>query len=99
VEATLGGIFAHHPTARYVHLVREVRALGGEAALLRANVGMVPRGGTELNPATNAVQALVAVRRPEGWRIAHFHNTPAAFHGRPELVDALTAELGREVVR
>jgi hypothetical protein len=28
-----------------------------------------------------------------------FQNTPAAFHGRPELVQALTEELQNEFVR
>jgi hypothetical protein len=53
---------------------------------------MVPPGGDDINPAANAVQALIAVETGDGWRAAHFHNTPA-FHGRPDEVDALTAEL------
>jgi hypothetical protein len=39
------------------------------------------------------VQVLVAVRRADVWRVAFFQNTPAQFHGRPELAEALTAEL------
>jgi hypothetical protein len=27
------------------------------------------------------------------WRIALFQNTPAAFHGRPELAEQLSADL------
>jgi hypothetical protein len=38
---------------------------------------MVPRGQTDLNPAVNAVQSLVAVKRTAAWLIAHFQNTPA----------------------
>jgi hypothetical protein len=37
--------------------------------------------------------ALVATRTGAGWRIVTFQNTPAAVHGRPELAQALTAEL------
>ncbi len=73
--------------------VREVRHLAEGVALLRAVAGLVPPGGSDLNPDANAVQALVAVRTADGWRVAHFQNTPAAFHGRPEEADALTAEL------
>ena len=73
--------------------VREVRELVPGAALLRAVVGMVPPGESAIKPDVNAIQALVAVEGPEGWRVAHFQTTPAAFHGRPEAVDALTAEL------
>ena len=93
IEAELGRIFADHAPARYVAIVREVRALAPGAVLLRAVAGMVPRGGTELKPEVNAVQGLVAVRRDGGWRIALFQNTPAAFHGRPELAGNLTEEL------
>ncbi|MGZ4033139.1 MAG: SgcJ/EcaC family oxidoreductase, partial [Tumebacillaceae bacterium] len=31
------------------------------------------------------------------WQIALFQNTPAQFHGRPELVEQMTAEL-RELI-
>jgi uncharacterized protein (TIGR02246 family) len=93
IEATLGQIFKDHVTAIYVAIVREVRPLGTDAALLRAAVGMVPPGASDINPAVNAIQSLVAVRRDGRWQIEHFHNTPAAFHGRPDAVEALTTEL------
>src|SRR4051812_45922490 len=62
IEATLAPIFADHPTARYVTIVREVRQLAPNVALLRADVGMVPPGKSQINPATNATQSLVAVK-------------------------------------
>lgn len=40
-----------------------------------------------------AVQSLIAVKSAATWWIALFHNTPAQFHGRPELVQQLTEEL------
>lgn len=49
-------------------------------------------------PERNAIQTLVAGLQQRVWRIEMFHNTPAAFHGRPEAVEALTREL-REVLR
>jgi hypothetical protein len=52
---------------------------------------------TVLNPAANAVQTMVAERDGGGWRIVLFQNTPAQFHGRPELAERLTAELQRVV--
>ncbi|HEV8635673.1 MAG TPA: SgcJ/EcaC family oxidoreductase [Chloroflexota bacterium] len=93
VERALGAIFADHPTAAYVGIVREVRQLAPEVALLRAVVGMVPPGQSDIMPAANAVQSLVAVRRGGRWQVALFQNTPAAFHGRPHLVEQLTGEL------
>lgn len=81
-------IFAEHPTAHYVAKVREVRTLGGGVSLLRAVAGMIPPGGNDLNPQVNAHQTLVAHEK-----IVLFQNTPAQFHGRPELGEALTNEL------
>jgi uncharacterized protein (TIGR02246 family) len=62
IETTIRGIFNDHQTGRYVGIVREVRFLTPEIALLRAVSGIVP-------------------------------NTPAQFHGRPELAHQLTEEL------
>lgn len=93
IVTTLGNIFAHHQTAAYVGKVREVRLLNENTALLRAVVGMIPPGGTEINPAVNAIQSLVAVKSQDEWQLALFHNTPAAFHGRPEASATLTNEL------
>jgi uncharacterized protein (TIGR02246 family) len=86
-------IFGDHPTATYVAKVREVRPLGTDVTMLRAIVGMVPPGQSELNPATNAVQILIAEHERDGWRIVLFQNTPAQHHGRPDLIDEHTAEL------
>jgi uncharacterized protein (TIGR02246 family) len=94
IEAHLSPIFAHHPTATFIAKVRGVRPLGQGAALLRAVAGMVPPGQSDINPAVNAIQSLVAARHDGQWRIELFQNTPAAFHGRPELSAALTEELG-----
>jgi uncharacterized protein (TIGR02246 family) len=89
----LAGIFADHQPAAYVAKVREVRDLGAGAALLRAVVGMVPPGKSAIEPKVNAIQSLVVVDGDGGLRVAHFQTTPAAFHGRPDAVDALTEEL------
>jgi uncharacterized protein (TIGR02246 family) len=94
----LQSIFADHTPAEYVWKVREVRVLAPDVALLRAVVGMVPPGASDIKPEVNAVQAMVAVHRGDRWRVAHLASTPAAFHGRPEEADALTSEL-REVLR
>lgn len=93
ITAMLGDIFAHHQTAAYVGKVREVCLLSADVAILRAVVGMVPPGGSDINPAVNAIQSLVASKQAGAWRIVLFQNTPAQFHGRPELSAALTEEL------
>jgi uncharacterized protein (TIGR02246 family) len=93
IESEMGRIFEDHVTAAYVARIREIRFLTSGVAILRAVAGMIPPGQSDLNPAVNAVQTLVAVRSGEHWRIAVFQNTPAQFHGRPELVVQLTDEL------
>jgi uncharacterized protein (TIGR02246 family) len=89
----VGGVFGDHDVATYVEKVREVRELAPGVALLRAVVGMVPPGEDDLKPEVTSIQALVAVETDAGWRIAHLQTTPAAFHGRPDDVEALTEEL------
>ncbi len=97
IETEIGHIFSGHMTARYVAKVRDVRFPHPDVAVLRAVAGLVPRGQSDLNPDANAVQTLVACKRDGAWRIAVYQNTPAQFHGRPELARALTAEL-RELI-
>jgi uncharacterized protein (TIGR02246 family) len=98
IESEFRRIFANHPTAAYVAKVRSVRFLAPEVAVLRAVAGMVPPGQADLNPAVNAVQTLVAAKHDGKWRVELFQNTPAQFHGRPELVQQLTEEL-RQLLR
>ena len=89
----LEGVFGDHETAAYVAKVLGVRELGPDRALLRAMVGMVRPGRSEMNPATNALQSLVLERRDGSWRIVLLQNTPAQYHGRPELVEQHTAAI------
>jgi uncharacterized protein (TIGR02246 family) len=93
IASTLHTIFSNHPTAAYVAKVREVRSLGPGVTLLRSIVGMVPPGKSEVKPDVNAIQSVVTVQSGTDVKIALLHNTPAAFHGRPELAQTLTAEL------
>ena len=97
IEAEMASIFADHATGRYVGIARSVRQLGPDVAILRAVSGVVPAGADAINPDLNAIQSLVAQRQADGWRVILYQNTPAAFHGRPELADELTAELTTEL--
>ena len=93
----LAGVFQGHQTATYVARVREVRSLGPGVALLRAVAGMVPPGTSDIEPAVNVIQSLVAQEQGDRWRVALYQSTPAAFHGRPDLSEALSAELREEL--
>jgi uncharacterized protein (TIGR02246 family) len=95
IESELRRIFNDHKTGTYVGIVRDVTALAADVALLRAVAGVVPAGSADLKPDLNSLQRLTAVRRDGQWRVALYHNTPAQFHGRPELVQHMTDELRR----
>jgi len=97
ILAHLSSVFENHKTGKYVSLVREVRFLDTGTAILRAVVGMVPAGQKDINPTINAIQTAVLEKQGDKYRIALFQNTPAAFHGRPEEVEKLTAELRKEL--
>jgi uncharacterized protein (TIGR02246 family) len=86
-------IFDDHPTGRFIYKVKDVHFLSGDITILRAIAGMVPPQQTEINPNVNTHHSLVVVKREGKWRIQLFQNTPAQFHGRPELVEQMTEEL------
>lgn len=98
IEAHLAPIFANHPTGKFVGIVRSVHDLGSGVGLLHAHAGMVPAGKDDIKPELNAVQSLIAKRVEGAWRVALFQNTPAAFHGRPEAVEKMNADL-RQALR
>lgn len=95
IEREQQAIFADHTPAKYVAKVRSIELLSPSVALLRAVVGMIPPGASDLKPERNAHQTLLARRDDDEWRVVLFQNTPAAYDGRPQLVEALTDELRR----
>ena len=97
VHAHLDSIFTHHQTPRYVAVVQDVARITEEVVLLRAHTGLGPNGQTDINPQLNAIQVLVASQQDGHWQIALFQNTPAQFHGHPERVQAISAELRRSL--
>ena len=93
IASEMQRIFMDHQTGEYVGKIRQVRQLTPLVAVVRAVAGVVPAGESDLNPALNSVQALVLQKVGDRWLIVLFQNTPAQFHGRPELVKSLTDEL------
>ncbi|MFK2825231.1 SgcJ/EcaC family oxidoreductase [Bacillus sp. B190/17] len=91
-------IFENHPTPPFITKVRDIRRLGTDAAILHAIAGMIPHGKADIEPAVNAHQTMVAVKKNNHWQIELFQNTPAQFHGRPKLVEQMTEEL-RQLIK
>ena len=85
----IGPIFENHPTPQFVSKIKSVRFLGTDVAILRAIAGMGVPPGTILLNWVNTHHTLVVVNS----HIQVFQNTPAQFHGRPELVEQMTEEL------
>ena len=96
VENTIGQIFKDHPTSAYVALIQDVRFLTEDIAILNSNAGMIPPGQNSIKPDVNAIQVLTAACQSGEWKIEIFQNTPAAFHGRPDVVKEFTNALQRE---
>lgn len=86
-------IFQNHPTPPFITKVKEVKFIGNQTAILRAVAGMIPPGEAEINPELNTHHTLVV----DAYKIELFQNTPAQFHGRPELVEEMTAELREQM--
>ena len=97
IEEYLAQIFADHQTGKYVAVVREVRFVQPDVALLTAVSGLVSHGQSDLNEAANALHTLLVVWRDGWWQIELFQNTPAQYHGRPEARQALSEELRRQL--
>jgi uncharacterized protein (TIGR02246 family) len=86
-------IFKSFPTGEFTAVVEEIRFIDAQTAVLRALAGIIPRGYKDINPSVNAIQTLIAREHSGKWLIEVFQNTPAAFHGRPELQHEVTAKL------
>jgi uncharacterized protein (TIGR02246 family) len=88
----LSPIFADHPTAAYVAIIRTTHETG-DAGILLADVGMVPPGSTAINSAANARQTIVVGEADGRWQVNLFQTTPAALHRDEAGRETLSAEL------
>lgn len=86
-------IFNDHPTPKYVYRITGVTQISTEVAIVRAIAGMVPPGGSDLDPKLHAIHRMTAVHRGGAYRIALFQTTPAQFHRRPHDLEQMTADL------
>ncbi len=93
IYTVMDEIFTHYPTAAYVSIIKEIRILSPDTALLLAVAGMVAEGSDDITPTVNVIQTATLVLRDGTWKIALLQNTPAAFHGRPEMNEQLSADL------
>ncbi|HYO37183.1 MAG TPA: SgcJ/EcaC family oxidoreductase [Geodermatophilus sp.] len=94
IASDLRRVFGSHPTATYVAVVRSVRSVGEGVAVLHAHAGMIPPGEDDVDSGLHSIHTLVAVDEGGGrWKTTLFQATPAAWLGRRDAREALTAEL------
>ena len=93
IASALAKIFHDHKVATYVWKIRDTKQVDESTAILRAVAGMTPPGSRLIKPERNVIHLLVARKHEGNWLIASYQNTPARYDGRPEAVQALTAEL------
>jgi len=97
IVAHLEPIFRDHPTAPYVTKVKEIEFIGDKGVMLRAIAGMIPSGESDIKPEVNTHHTVVLELIEDEWKVLLFQNTPAQFHGRPELVKQMTNELREQL--
>ena len=93
IAADMRRLFSERSTPSFVGIVRAVRSLTEDVAVLHAVAGMVPPGAEALEPALHTVHTLTAVEDAGRWKIALLQSTPARYGGRADALAALTAEL------
>ena len=92
IAADMRRLFTERATPTFVGIVRSVRRLTEDVAVLHAVTGMIPPGTNALEPSLHTVHRLVAVDDSR-WKIAVLQSTPARYGGRADTLAALTAEL------
>ena len=79
--------------SRLVGIVRSVRFLARDIAVMHAVGGTVMAGQSDIDPDRNSIQTMTVVRAYGAWQLATFQNTRTLYYGRPEVQQALTKEL------
>jgi uncharacterized protein (TIGR02246 family) len=93
IASTLVAVFLNQRIGPLAAKILDVRDVAPGVMLLSSVVGMAIPDDFDLNLSVNAVQSVVFVEQGDAVKVALLHSTPAAFHGRPEVADALMREL------
>jgi uncharacterized protein (TIGR02246 family) len=85
--------------SRLIGKVRSVRFLTPDVAIMHSVGGTIMAGQSDIESDRNSVHTIVAKKDDVGnqWRIVAFQNTRAQYIGRPDMAQALTEDLRREV--
>lgn len=83
--------------SRLVGKIRSVRFLSPNISIVHAVGSTVMAGQSDIDPKRNSIQTIVVTKSNDKWSIAAFQNTRVQYIGRPELCEALTNELRKEL--
>jgi uncharacterized protein (TIGR02246 family)/steroid delta-isomerase-like uncharacterized protein len=85
--------------SRLIGKVRSMRFLTPNVAIMHAVGGTIMAGQSDIDPERNSVHTIVVKKEDAAgrWRIVAFQNTRAQYIGRPEMIEALTEDLRREL--
>jgi uncharacterized protein (TIGR02246 family) len=84
--------------SRLVGKIRNVRFLTPDVAIILVVGGTIMAGQSDIDPERNSIHTLVVMKGSDDkWRIAAFQNTRAQYIGRPDMSQALTGELRKEL--
>jgi uncharacterized protein (TIGR02246 family) len=85
--------------SRLIGKVRNVQFLTPDVAIMHAVGGTIMAGQSDIESERNSVHTIVAKKDDVSsqWHIVAFQNTRAQYIGRPDMVQALTEDLRREL--
>jgi uncharacterized protein (TIGR02246 family) len=85
--------------SRLIGKVRNVQFLTPDVAIMHAVGGTIMAGQSDIESERNSVHMIVAKKDDVSsqWHIVAFQNTRAQYIGRPDMVQALTEDLRREL--
>jgi uncharacterized protein (TIGR02246 family) len=84
--------------SRLVGKIKSVRFLTPDVAIMHVVGGTIMDGQTDIEPERNSIHTLVVMKgNDDKWHIAAFQNTRAQYIGRPDMSQALTEELRKEL--
>jgi uncharacterized protein (TIGR02246 family) len=84
--------------SRLVGKIRNIRFLTPDVAIMHGVGGTTMAGQSDIDPERNSIHTLVVMKGSDDkWRIAAFQNTRAQYIGRPDMSQALTEELRKEL--
>jgi uncharacterized protein (TIGR02246 family) len=84
--------------SRLVGKIKSVRFLTPDVAIMHVVGGTIMDRQTDIEPERNSIHTLVVMKgNDDKWHIAAFQNTRAQYIGRPDMSQALTEELRKEL--